>query len=64
MAENNIIKLFKHNAEAYISATLMLKETDKAAVIYPAGMGKSFIAFVALISCENSAEKNMPSLSK
>ena len=56
MADNSGIKLFEHNEAAYISAVRILKETGKAAVIYPTGTGKSFIAFKL---CENNADKKI-----
>ena len=39
------IELFKHNHNVYLAAQQMLQATGKAAVIHPAGTGKSFIAF-------------------
>lgn len=56
MADNSGIKLFEHNETAYISATQMLTETGKAAVIHPTGTGKSFIAFKL---CEDNADKKI-----
>lgn len=39
------IDLFEHNKNVYNPAFKMLKESDKAAIIYPTGTGKSFIGF-------------------
>lgn len=50
------ISLFKHNAEAYDAALLMLAETGKAAVVHPTGTGKSFIGFKL---CEDNPDKSI-----
>ncbi|MCI8403208.1 MAG: DEAD/DEAH box helicase family protein [Lachnospiraceae bacterium] len=39
------IGLFAHNQKAYDSATAMMDEAGRAAIIHPTGTGKSFIAF-------------------
>lgn len=39
------VKLYPHNEKAYQSATRMMWEYGKAAVVHPTGTGKSFIAF-------------------
>lgn len=39
------IRLFEHNRQAYDSASAMLSEHGRAAVIHPTGTGKSFIGF-------------------
>ena len=39
------LELFPHNQRAYNAACHLLKSKGKAAVIYPTGTGKSFIAF-------------------
>ena len=38
------IALFEHNQTAYDAALSLIKQTDKAAVIHPTGIGKSFIS--------------------
>ena len=48
------IELFEHNQKAYISATKMLHEKGKAAIVHPTGTGKSFIGFKL---CENNPHK-------
>ena len=50
------IKLFEHNASAYIAAISMLKKNGRAAVIHPTGTGKSFIAFRL---CEENPDKKI-----
>ena len=40
-----MISLFYHNETTYEAAEEMLAETDKAAIMYPTGTGKSFIGF-------------------
>lgn len=51
-----MINLFEHNQTAYESAAAMLSVTGKAAVIHPAGTGKSFIGFKLY---EDNPEKNV-----
>lgn len=43
--KNMAIRLFRHNQTAYNAAVAMFAETEKAAVIYRTGTGKSFIGF-------------------
>lgn len=56
MTDNSGIKPFEHNETANISAALMLKETDEAAVIHQRGTRKSFIAFKL---CEDNINKRI-----
>ena len=51
-----MIKLYSHNQKAYDLAVTMLKETKKAAIVYPTGTGKSFIAFKL---CEDHPDKTI-----
>ena len=50
------IALYPHNESAYLAVLDMLQETGKAAVIHPAGTGKSFIGFKL---CEDFPEKKI-----
>lgn len=49
-----LIALYPHNKSAYLAALDVLREAGKAAVIHPAGTGKSFIGFKL---CEDFLEK-------
>ena len=51
-----MIELFSHNEKAYIEATHMLAETNRAAIIHSTGSGKSFIAFKL---CEDNPDKTV-----
>lgn len=51
-----MIKLFDHNKIAYDHAVIMLRETNRAAVIHPTGTGKSFIGFKL---CEDNPDKTV-----
>ena len=48
------IELFEHNQKSYMSATKMLREKGKAAIVHPTGTGKSFIGFKL---CEDNPQK-------
>ena len=37
------ISLFEHNETAYFAALSMMKNTGKAAIVYPTGTGKAFM---------------------
>ena len=48
------LRLFEHNEKAYHAAVRMMNQYGKAAIVYPTGTGKSYIAFKLI---EDNPEK-------